>query len=290
MVDKLTQGQLDEFKKFAQDPEYFSLPLRNVSVYIGNTKIEGFAFDRGYQRKAARTFLHHGKMINLWCNHSNKRSFECVLMLWYAMFHNSVRVAFIEPKPFITSCMFNTEKCARKNVQMTVVIMHALYMALPEWLRNLIPATFEDDYVKFENGSRIIATDITKTVEGGGAIHGTSLNFVVLHGISRMSDATFRNFIASYFPCFFSGDPSRFRIIMSSEGGERDSSFEELCKMADDVTDTENGIAPDVPPYKIVLNAVRWKDLPPDEISKLLGVTVRQEKPWPYRDEFFLPG
>lgn len=99
-----------------------------------------------------------------------------------------------------------------------------------------------------------------------------------------------RNFIASYFPCFFSGDPSRFRIIMSSEGGERDSSFEELCKMADDVTDTEDGIAPDVPPYKIVLNAVRWKDLPPDEISKLLGVTVRQEKPWPYRDEFFLPG
>ena len=54
MVDKLTQGQLEEFKKFAQDPEYFSLPLRNVSVYTGNTKIEGFAFDRGYQRKAAR--------------------------------------------------------------------------------------------------------------------------------------------------------------------------------------------------------------------------------------------
>ena len=289
MADNLSKNQLDEIKKFAKDPEYFSLALKSASVYTGNTKIEGFAFDRGYQRKAARTFLHHGRMINLWCNHSGKRGFECVLMLWYAMFHSNVRVAFIEPKPFIASCMFSGEKCARKDVQMTVVIVHALYMALPEWLRRLIPATFENDYVKFENGSRIIATDITRTVEGGGAIHGTSLNFVVLHGISRMPDATFRNFIASYFPCFFSGDPSKFRIIMSSEGGERDSSFEELCKVAEDVTDTEDGIATDIPPYKIVLNAVRWKDLPPDEISKLFGVTERQEKPWPYRDEFFLP-
>ena len=158
MADKLTQGQLDEIKKFSQDPEYFSLAFRSVSVYNGNSKIGGFAFDRGYQRKAARTFLHHGKMINLWCNHSGKRSFECVLMLWYAMFHNCVRVAFVEPKPFTTSCMFTNEKCARKDVQMTVVIMHALNMALPEWLRSLIPATFENDYVKFENGSRIIAT------------------------------------------------------------------------------------------------------------------------------------
>ena len=290
MADKLQKEQLEEITRFAKDPSYFSLALRSVSVYNGNSKIEGFAFDQGYQKKAVKTFLHHGKMINLWCNHSNKRSFEYVLMLWYAMFHNCVRAAFIEPKPFTTSCMFSGEKCARKDVQMTVVIIHALYMALPEWLRSLIPATFENDYVKFENGSRIIATDITKTVEGGGPIHGTSLNFVVLHGISRMSDATFRNFIASFFPCFFSWDPNKFRIIMSSEGGERDSSFEELCKAAADVTEAEDGIDPNVSPGRIVLNAVRWKDLPPDEISKLFGVTTREEKPWAYRDEFFLPG
>jgi len=286
-TQQITDEQVRLCKEYAANPVKFSELFENTGLSGERlnwiVRLGCLKFTKAHHKNAVESYLHHDKLIHLWCDRSEKWVFESVIMLWEAIFRFDKIVMYVEHMPVTAPAQIRIASDRQINKYSKVTDMEwlvcSLYQSLPEWLRGLCPAQYDTDIIKFKNGSRIIFVDSSKS-----NYRGYNPNVLVLHGVNKMPDDEFRSFISTHFQSFFINNPAKFHAVLSSEGGERGTLFEGLCKVATDITKN-----PDVQAGANgwVLDVVRHDDLPPDELALALGgKSYEQERPWAYSAEF----
>lgn len=277
---RISDEHMAIIQEYEKNPYKFAELFRSVGLFglTGSIKCN---LDMPHLKHAFDIYAKYDKMINLWCNRAAKWAFESIIMLWEAMFHKDKTIVFAEHGPNIVqpdvtiADGINPSSTMHNPPARMVSIVGSMYQYLPAWLAELYPVHCDEYTFSITNGSTI-RFPIT-------AMNYTEYdpNVLILHGIDRMSDYEFKDVMMTYFPKFFTNNPKKFKAILFSEGGQRGTMFETLCRTSTDLTK--------VPiEYSYgdgwVLDVVRANDIPDDTAAEALNSL--NHIPWPYEGEF----
>lgn len=281
----ITDEQAKLVREWASNPVAFSKMFENLGIYdVCGTHTGAFMLDDPHQVRAVNNFIRHDKVINLWCHKSHKWTLEAVIMLWSALFHHEHHILYAEYNPAMMkgNIKISPEYHGSEHAPVTRMAFSLckMYEALPDWFRELVPATYRGTRLGFDNASVIEFVSPDARTE----YYGRNIELLVVHGVSSIPDDKFRGLMSAFLPRMFAPRKHQFKVLLSSEGGVRRTLFESLCKVSTDITENPDSYQ-DVNGW--VLDVVRAGDLPLDELTVLLGGKKGiPEQPWRYEDEF----
>lgn len=219
-----TPEQVTEFIKCAEDPIYFiKTYIKIVSIDKGLVPFELWPF----QEEMINTMKDNRFVIAKMPRQVGKTTTVAGLLLWYALFHESFKIAILA----------NKEKQSRE----ILARIKLAFEHIPKWLQQGI-VEFNKGNIELENGSKILAASTSST-----AIRGDSFNLIYLDEFAFVPNTIQDDFFASVYPTISSGQSSKVLITSTPNGMNM---FYKIW------TDSEQGRNN----YKRV--SVHWSDVP----------------------------
>lgn len=212
----LTQAQLDEYIKCANDPVYF------IRTYVKIRSVDGgslIPFDlRDYQVEMIESFHYNRNTICLCPRQAGKTEAVVAYILHFATFNKNMYVAILT----------NKEKLALDIVGR----IRVAYENLPDWLKQSV-ATYNKGDVEFTNGSRIVAS--ATSIDSA---RGFPISFLYLDEFAHIDPGMADEFYTSTYPTVSSGKNTKIIISSTPKG------MNLFYKLWKDATEKRNSFTP----------------------------------------------
>ena len=211
----MTQEQVNEYTRCANDPEYFIQKYVNIiTLDKGFQKIELYDWQRGSINKInnnRKVIIKAGRQIG-------KTTMVVGYILWYVLFNDAKFVAILANKAKTAREILNRIKIA--------------YAELPHWIQQGVLEWNKGD-IGLENQSRVMADSTASTV-----IRGYAFNLLYLDEFAFVPNNIADEFFSSVYPTITSGESSKILISSTPNG------MNHFYKMWIDAVESRNGFLP----------------------------------------------
>jgi hypothetical protein len=211
----MTQAQVDEYIRCANEPEYFIEKYVNI-----------ITLDKGFQKimlypwqKGAINKINDNRMVIIKAGRQIGKTTGIVgYILWYVLFNDAKAVAILANKAKTAREILNRIKIA--------------YVELPQWIQQGVLEWNKGD-IGLENQSRIMADSTASTV-----IRGYAFNLLYLDEFGFVPNNIAEEFFSSVYPTITSGETSKILISSTPNG------MNHFYKMWTDAVENRNGFLP----------------------------------------------
>jgi hypothetical protein len=191
----LTQAQVDEYVKCANDPDYFiQRYVKIITLDRGFVPIDLYPF----QSKSIKVIDKERMVIIKAGRQVGKTTMVVGYLLWYVLFNDAKFVAILANKAKTAREILNRIKIA--------------YAELPHWIQQGVSEWNKGD-IGLENQSRIMADSTAST-----AIRGYAFNFLYLDEFAFVPNNIADEFFTSVYPTITSGGTSKILISSTPNG------------------------------------------------------------------------
>ena len=195
MAMPLTEDQVREFVKCAQDPTYFiENYVKIITLDRGFVQIELYPFQKQVVNdinKNRRVIVKAGRQVG-------KTTIIVGYILWYILFNQDKTVAILANKASTSREILARIKLA--------------YEALPMWIQQGVKVWNKGD-IELENGCRVIANSTASS-----AIRGFSISLLYLDEFAFVPSNIAEEFFTSVYPTISSGETSKILISSTPNG------------------------------------------------------------------------
>ena len=209
---QMTQEQVDEYIRCADDPEYFiEKYVKIITLDKGLVNITLYP----YQKEAVPLIKESRQVIIKAGRQIGKTTLTVGFILWYILFHETKTVAILA----------NKAKTAREILNRIKVA----YEELPHWIQQGVRIWNKGD-IELENMSRVLADSTASS-----AIRGWSINFLYLDEFAFVPNNIADEFFTSVYPTITSGETTKILISSTPNG------MNHFYKMWTDAIEGRNG-------------------------------------------------
>lgn len=192
---QLTQDQVNEYVRCAQDPEYFiQRYVKIITLDRGLVNIDLYP----YQKEAVPIIKDNRMVIIKAGRQIGKTTLTVGIILWYILFNEGKTVAILA----------NKAKTAREILNRIKVA----YEELPHWIQQGVRVWNKGD-IELENMSRVLAESTASS-----AIRGWSINFLYLDEFAFVPNNVAEEFFTSVYPTITSGETAKILISSTPNG------------------------------------------------------------------------
>jgi len=211
-TQQLTNEQVDEYIKCANDPVYFiENYVKIITLDKGFVQINLYPF----QRTAITSINDNRRVIVKAGRQVGKTTMVVGYILWYILFNEDKFVAILANKAPTAREILNRIKTA--------------YESLPFWLQQGVKVWNKGD-IELENNCRVMATSTAYS-----AIRGYSISLLYLDEFAFVPSNIAEEFFTSVYPTISSGETSKILISSTPNG------MNHFYKMWTDATENRNG-------------------------------------------------
>lgn len=211
-TQQLTNQQVDEYIKCANDPVYFiENYVKIITLDKGFVQINLYPF----QRTAITSINDNRRVIVKAGRQVGKTTMVVGYILWYILFNEDKFVAILANKAPTAREILNRIKTA--------------YESLPFWLQQGVKVWNKGD-IELENNCRVMATSTASS-----AIRGYSISLLYLDEFAFVPSNIAEEFFTSVYPTISSGETSKILISSTPNG------MNHFYKMWTDATENRNG-------------------------------------------------
>ena len=212
MPMQLTEDQIREYVKCAEDPVYFiENYVKVVMLDRGFVQINLYPF----QKDAIDKFNKNRRIIVKAGRQVGKTTMVVGYILWYVLFNTDKSVAILANKAATAREILSRIKLA--------------YEALPHWIQQGVKTWNKGD-IELENGCRILANSTASS-----AIRGFSISLLYLDEFAFVPTNIADEFFTSVYPTISSGTESKILISSTPNG------MNHFYKMWNDAVEDNNG-------------------------------------------------
>jgi hypothetical protein len=212
MSMQLTEDQVREYVKCAEDPVYFiENYVKVVMLDKGFVQINLYPF----QKDAIEKFNKNRRIIVKAGRQVGKTTMVVGYILWYVLFNTDKSVAILANKAATAREILSRIKLA--------------YEALPHWIQQGVKTWNKGD-IELENGCRILANSTASS-----AIRGFSISLLYLDEFAFVPTNIADEFFTSVYPTISSGTESKILISSTPNG------MNHFYKMWNDAVEDNNG-------------------------------------------------
>lgn len=192
---QMTQEQVDEYIRCAEDPEYFiNRYVKIITLDRGLVHIDLYP----YQKAAVPKIKDNRQVIIKAGRQIGKTTLTVGIILWYVLFNEAKTVAILA----------NKAKTAREILNRIKVA----YEELPHWIQQGVRVWNKGD-IELENMSRVLADSTASS-----AIRGWSINFLYLDEFAFVPNNIAEEFFTSVYPTITSGETAKILISSTPNG------------------------------------------------------------------------
>lgn len=212
IAQPMTEDQIKEFVRCAQDPIYFiERYVKIITLDKGFVNISLYPF-----QKQAITDINDNRRVILKAGRQlGKTTMVVGYILWYILFNEDKFVAILANKAPTAREILNRIKVA--------------YEALPLWLQQGVKTWNKGD-IELENNCRVMATSTASS-----AIRGYSISLLYLDEFAFVPSNIAEEFFTSVYPTISSGTTSKILISSTPNG------MNHFYKMWTEATEGQNG-------------------------------------------------
>jgi hypothetical protein len=212
MAMNLTEDQVREFVKCAQDPTYFiENYVKIITLDKGFVQIELYPF----QKQVVSDINDNRRVIVKAGRQVGKTTIIVGYILWYILFNQDKTVAILANKASTSREILARIKLA--------------YEALPMWIQQGVKVWNKGD-IELENGCRVIANSTASS-----AIRGFSISLLYLDEFAFVPSNIAEEFFTSVYPTISSGTTSKILISSTPNG------MNHFYKMWTEAVEGQNG-------------------------------------------------
>jgi hypothetical protein len=212
MAMNLTEDQVREFVKCAQDPTYFiENYVKIITLDRGFVQIELYPF----QKQVVNDINNNRRVIVKAGRQVGKTTIIVGYILWYILFNQDKTVAILANKASTSREILARIKLA--------------YEALPMWIQQGVKVWNKGD-IELENGCRVIANSTASS-----AIRGFSISLLYLDEFAFVPSNIAEEFFTSVYPTISSGTTSKILISSTPNG------MNHFYKMWTEAVEGQNG-------------------------------------------------
>ncbi len=195
VVQNITDDQVKEFIKCAEDPVYFiKTYIQIISLDRGLIPFELYDFQESMVERFHANRFNIAKLPR----QSGKSTVVTAYLLWFIIFNDNVNVAILA----------NKAATAREMLQR----LQLSYENLPNWLQQGV-VNWNRGSLELENGSKIMAASTSAS-----AVRGMSLNIIFLDEFAFIPTHIADEFFSSVYPTISSGKSTKVIIISTPKG------------------------------------------------------------------------
>ena len=195
MAMNLTEDQIREFVKCAQDPTYFiENYVKIITLDKGFVQIELYPF----QKQVVTDINENRRVIVKAGRQVGKTTIIVGYILWYILFNQDKTVAILANKASTSREILARIKLA--------------YEALPMWIQQGVKVWNKGD-IELENGCRVLANSTASS-----AIRGFSISLLYLDEFAFVPSNIAEEFFTSVYPTISSGTTSKILISSTPNG------------------------------------------------------------------------
>jgi hypothetical protein len=195
MAMNLTEDQIREFVKCAQDPTYFiENYVKIITLDKGFVQIELYPF----QKQVVNDINNNRRVIVKAGRQVGKTTIIVGYILWYILFNQDKTVAILANKASTSREILARIKLA--------------YEALPMWIQQGVKVWNKGD-IELENGCRVLANSTASS-----AIRGFSISLLYLDEFAFVPSNIAEEFFTSVYPTISSGTTSKILISSTPNG------------------------------------------------------------------------
>ena len=239
MSMQLTEDQVREYVKCAQDPTYFiENYVKIITLDKGFVQISLYPF----QKQVVSDINDNRRVIVKAGRQVGKTTIIVGYILWYILFNQDKTVAILANKASTSREILARIKLA--------------YEALPMWIQQGVKVWNKGD-IELENGCRVLANSTASS-----AIRGFSISLLYLDEFAFVPTNIAEEFFTSVYPTISSGTTSKILISSTPNG------MNHFYRMWTEATENQNG-------FKFV--EANWRQVPgrdqkwADEQRRVLG-------------------
>jgi len=212
MAMNLTEDQVREFVKCAQDPTYFiEHYVKIITLDRGFVQIELYPF----QKQVVNDINNNRRVIVKAGRQVGKTTIIVGYILWYILFNQDKTVAILANKASTSREILARIKLA--------------YEALPMWIQQGVKVWNKGD-IELENGCRVLANSTASS-----AIRGFSISLLYLDEFAFVPSNIAEEFFTSVYPTISSGTTSKILISSTPNG------MNHFYKMWTEAVEGQNG-------------------------------------------------
>jgi hypothetical protein len=195
MAMNLTEDEVREFVKCAQDPTYFiENYVKIITLDRGFVQIELYPF----QKQVVNDINNNRRVIVKAGRQVGKTTIIVGYILWYILFNQDKTVAILANKASTSREILARIKLA--------------YEALPMWIQQGVKVWNKGD-IELENGCRVLANSTASS-----AIRGFSISLLYLDEFAFVPSNIAEEFFTSVYPTISSGTTSKILISSTPNG------------------------------------------------------------------------
>jgi hypothetical protein len=195
MAMNLTEDQVREFVKCAEDPTYFiEHYVKIITLDRGFVQIELYPF----QKQVVNDINNNRRVIVKAGRQVGKTTIIVGYILWYILFNQDKTVAILANKASTSREILARIKLA--------------YEALPMWIQQGVKVWNKGD-IELENGCRVLANSTASS-----AIRGFSISLLYLDEFAFVPSNIAEEFFTSVYPTISSGETSKILISSTPNG------------------------------------------------------------------------
>ena len=195
MAMQLTEDQVREYVKCAQNPEYFiENYVKIITLDKGFVQISLYPF----QKDVVNDINNNRRVIVKAGRQVGKTTIIVGYILWYILFNQDKTVAILANKASTSREILARIKLA--------------YEALPMWIQQGVKVWNKGD-IELENGCRVLANSTASS-----AIRGFSISLVYLDEFAFVPSNIAEEFFTSVYPTISSGTTSKILISSTPNG------------------------------------------------------------------------
>jgi hypothetical protein len=195
MAMNLTEDQVREFVKCAEDPTYFiENYVKIITLDKGFVQIELYPF----QKQVVNDINNNRRVIVKAGRQVGKTTIIVGYILWYILFNQDKTVAILANKASTSREILARIKLA--------------YEALPMWIQQGVKVWNKGD-IELENGCRVLANSTASS-----AIRGFSISLLYLDEFAFVPSNIAEEFFTSVYPTISSGETSKILISSTPNG------------------------------------------------------------------------
>jgi hypothetical protein len=212
MSMQLTEEQVREYVKCAQDPTYFiENYVKIITLDKGFVQIELYPF----QKQVVNDINNNRRVIVKAGRQVGKTTIIVGYILWYILFNQDKTVAILANKASTSREILARIKLA--------------YEALPMWIQQGVKVWNKGD-IELENGCRVLANSTASS-----AIRGFSISLLYLDEFAFVPSNIAEEFFTSVYPTISSGTTSKILISSTPNG------MNHFYKMWTEAVENQNG-------------------------------------------------
>lgn len=187
-----SKEEIEELKKCAADPEYFSRHFTIVTVDDGKIKIPLYP----YQKKLLTKFKDNRFNVVLQSRQSGKTTCVTVYILWYIIFHRDKNVAILANKG--------------KTAKMILGRIKLAYKLLPDFLKDPI-VEWNKESIELANGCKVFSA-----ATSNDSISGDSVSLLFIDEVAKVEN--WEEFYSSTYPTISSGKTTKVIMVSTAKG------------------------------------------------------------------------